>query len=745
MKRNFSILVFLLVTVLTNMGFVNHKPSSDDEQKYYALVVAIDEYKSNEWSSLKTPVNDANAIKDVLLGKYGFEEVIYLYDENATRANIINYLDKLAQNVTSNDNILVYFSGHGIEIGNEGYWVPADAKGRERSELIPNSEIKNSLAKTEAKHALVFVDACFSGTIFKSSNLFIDNDGSDAYYKKVDALVSRQAITAGGLEPVLDGQGEHSIFAKYLIKYLKKNQKPIFDAGELYEMLKFPVQANSPNMPRFGHIQNAGHEGGQFTFRINKESLAQCNFGGVKIKEGEKVVFPEDGGMLHALVNEYDKKVNYQWIKEAAPLSKELTPNLKVTESGTYSIIVTTDDDCSDAAVVEVLVALPDMEVQIQEGSEVTFTNMGTLNAILSTDRKDVVYEWSKNNFIIGQDPALNVIESGTYHIDIRLKDGRKIATSTTKVTIKDRTYTVRIGDNMARIARKFYRDASKEEYLYKVNADRVNKGELLRVGTELVVPMLEKVADNKPLPNEANSRIYLVANQDMPPFSQVGLYQNGMLTEIVKENFKENGKIPIIDFEKGAVMRAKAYSGKAAAAFPCVYNEQESKFFHFSEPLYEEVTVLFISKMPPTDKNGKPKILKYSKDKDLRGLRIATLRGIVPEKISKLQKKKMIGVLAYSSWEKCFEKLKAGEVDMVAAPQMVGILSLKNAKNVNQNDFKILPKSLENTKFYLMVSKQHPEGEKIINEFNANLKKLDESGKTEKIQNTHIDIFQKN
>jgi len=744
MKRNFSILFFLLITVLTNTGFINHTPDVDDKQKYYALVVAIDDYKSNEWGALKTPVNDANAIKDILIGKYGFEEVIYLYDEDATRANIINYLDRLAQNVTSNDNILVYFSGHGVELGNEGYWVPADAKGKERSELIPNSEIKNALAKTEAKHALVMIDACFSGAIFKSSNLFLENDGSEEYYKKVDALVSRQAITAGGLEPVLDGQGEHSIFAKYMIKYLKKNQKSVLDAGELYEMLKYPVQANSPNVPRFGHIQNAGHEGGQFTFRINKESLSQCNFGGVKIKEGEKIIFPEDGGTLHALVNEYDKKVNYQWIKGSATIGTEFSPNLKITESGTYSIIVTTDDDCSDAAVIEVVVALPDMEVEIEQGNEVTFTNMGTLNAILSTDREDVVYEWSKSNFIIGQAATLNVVESGTYQINIRLKDGRKIASSSATVSIKDRTYTVRIGDNMGRIARKFYGDASKEDYLYKVNTGKVVKGELLRVGTELIVPMIDK-KEEVALPNAANSRIYISGNQDMPPFSQVGLYQDGMLTELVKEVFKEGGQVPVIEFSNGAVMRSKAYSGKAAAAFPAVYNEQEAKFFHFSEPLYEELTVLFVSKMPQLDKNGKPKIFKYEKDRDLKGLRIATLRGIIPSKLSKLQKKKYIGLMAYNSWEKCFEKLKAGEVDMVAAPQMVGIISLKNAKNFNQNNFKMLPKSLEKTKFYLMVSKQHPEGEKIINEFNMNLKKLSNDGKVEKIENTHMDIFQKN
>ncbi len=742
MKQNFSILILLITIILTNTGFINHTPTNDDEQKYYALVIAIDEYKSNDWAPLKTPVNDANALKDVLLGKYGFEEVIYLYDEDATRANIINYLDKLAQNVTSNDNILVYFSGHGIEIGNEGYWVPADAKSKDRSELIPNSEIKTALSKTESKHAVVMVDACFSGTIFKSSSLFVENDGSPDYYKKVDALVSRQAITAGGLEPVLDGQGEHSIFAKYLIKYLKKNQKPVFDVGELYEMLKYPVQANSPNIPRFGHIQNTGHEGGQFTFRINKESLSQCNFSGVKIKEGDKIVFPEDGGTLHALVNEYDKKVNYQWVKGSAAMETEVTPDLKVTESGTYSIIVTTDDDCSDAAVVEVVIALPDVEVQIKEGSEVTFTNLGTLHAILSDNNEDLVYEWSKNNFIIGRDAQLTVTESGIYQVNIRLKDGRKIATSSTSVSIKDRTYTVRIGDNMARIARKFYGDASKEEYLYRVNADKIKKGELLRVGTELLVPVIDKQVENAPVPN-SNTRIYIAANQDMPPFSQVGLYQNGMLTESVKETFKEGGQVPIVEFMRGNVMRAKAYSGKAAAAYPCVYNKDEEKFFYFSEPLYEELTVLFVSKMPPLDKRGKARIFKFEKEKDLKGLRIATLRGMIPESLKDLQNKKYVGVLAYNSWEECFEKLKSGEVDMVAAPQMVGILSLKNAKNVNQNDFKMLPKSLEKTKFYLIVSRQHPDGEQIISDFNATMKKLNENGTIPKIQNTHIDIFQ--
>ena len=85
-------------------------------------------------------------------------------------------MDRIAQNITNKDNLLIYFSGHGIEIGNEGYWVPSDARTKERSQLIPNSEIKNALSKTVCKHALIMVDACFSSTIFKSSQFSIKND-----------------------------------------------------------------------------------------------------------------------------------------------------------------------------------------------------------------------------------------------------------------------------------------------------------------------------------------------------------------------------------------------------------------------------------------------------------------------------------------------------------------------------------------------------------------------------------------
>ena len=95
-----------------------------------------------------------------------------------------------------------------------------------------------------------------------------------------------------------DGLGEHSIFSKYIIKFLTKNKSNALDAGELFNMIKFPIAANTPNIPQFGHLQNTGHEGGQLVFRLKKEKTCNAK---VYIKEGELINFTQEGGVLNAM------------------------------------------------------------------------------------------------------------------------------------------------------------------------------------------------------------------------------------------------------------------------------------------------------------------------------------------------------------------------------------------------------------------------------------------------------------
>ena len=235
---------------------------------YYALIIGIDNY-SGQWKPLKNAVSDAKAIYQTLESNYKFDFVKELYNEQATRVNIIKELEWLVQNVQPSDNLLIYYSGHGEfnQTLNKGYWVPVDATAASTSYYISNSDIQTFLGGIKSKHTLLISDACFSGDIFRGNTVSIPFEESDKYYAKVNRVTSRKAITSGGIEPVLDGGKEgHSIFSYYLLKALEGNSNRYYDASQLFDNIKIPVLNNSDQSPQFNAIKNAGDEGGQFIF-----------------------------------------------------------------------------------------------------------------------------------------------------------------------------------------------------------------------------------------------------------------------------------------------------------------------------------------------------------------------------------------------------------------------------------------------------------------------------------------------
>jgi hypothetical protein len=236
--------------------------------EYYSLIIGIDEY-SGEWPPLKNAVNDAKGVADLLSGKYTFQYMKTLYNKEATRDNILKEFEFLLQKVKENDNVLIYYSGHGEYIQNmdKGFWVPFDASSKSISGYISNEDIRSFLTGIHSKHTLLVTDACFSGDIFRGKTMTIPYENSTKYYSKMYSLSSRKALTSGGVEPVLDkGKENHSIFAYYFLQALKNNTEKYYDAGQLFDFLKIPVVNNSYQTPAYSPIRNAGDEGGQFIF-----------------------------------------------------------------------------------------------------------------------------------------------------------------------------------------------------------------------------------------------------------------------------------------------------------------------------------------------------------------------------------------------------------------------------------------------------------------------------------------------
>jgi hypothetical protein len=235
---------------------------------YYALIIGIDKY-SGSWTPLQNAVRDARTVETTLRASYKFDHFYTLYDEDATRENIHKAMSWLMGEVEEKDNVLIYFSGHGDykQQMNKGFWVPVDAGSKMVAEMISNNDISAYLTGINSRHTLLVSDACFSGDIFRGDVLSVEFEESDRYYREVNSLLSRKALTSGGLEPVMDGGKDgHSIFTYYMLKALTSNKNKYFDATELYNDIKIPVTNNSDQRPRFAPIKDTGDEGGQFIF-----------------------------------------------------------------------------------------------------------------------------------------------------------------------------------------------------------------------------------------------------------------------------------------------------------------------------------------------------------------------------------------------------------------------------------------------------------------------------------------------
>ncbi|MCB0634494.1 MAG: caspase family protein [Lewinella sp.] len=229
--------------------------------KNYFLGIGIDDYL--HWDHLNNAVKDVNDFISVLTTQYQFEsaEIHTLFNNQATEGNIYNKIRELKRVIHPEDNLIVYYSGHGHydEEFEEGYWIPVDAQSGSEDRYISNANIIKRINAIDTHHTLMIVDSCFSGTLVvkKRSGL------TDERFK------SRRILASGRQETVADGQaGENSPFAAGIITYLKKNTEKAINTTVLVQYVKDYVETRSRQTPVEGRIQNSADEGGEFVFHL---------------------------------------------------------------------------------------------------------------------------------------------------------------------------------------------------------------------------------------------------------------------------------------------------------------------------------------------------------------------------------------------------------------------------------------------------------------------------------------------
>ncbi len=261
---------------IVNDTIIDQKKYDIDWGDHYALVIGNNDYDESfsGWSPLKTAINDANKIGEVLKDKYGFKVEIL---KNATRNDFYIKLNEYSNILTENDNLLIYYAGHGDVDPNtkQGYWVPIGAPKNQRFNWVKNENFIDATKGIRAKHIIIIADACFSGSLFKNVEYRgIGNDSEnldrEGIFYKMNRKKTRVAITSGEVELVPDyigDESDHSPFASVLIDILNDNND-VLPAGDLFTKIRDSLQIISKRQsPVYGEFDLSKHEqNGDFLF-----------------------------------------------------------------------------------------------------------------------------------------------------------------------------------------------------------------------------------------------------------------------------------------------------------------------------------------------------------------------------------------------------------------------------------------------------------------------------------------------
>lgn len=219
-----------------------------EEQKVWAVVIGVSRY--NHMPVLNYCDDDAYRFYAFLKSPEGGalpdEQITLLIDEDATRKNIIDQMQKTVLRADENDVVMVYFSGHGLQ----GSFVPIDYDGYNNK--LSYDDFTHILDQSKAEYKMCFADACHSGSLMAQKSV---EETIDLYYGAFDNVEAGTAFMLSSKAEEFsleDGGLRQGIFSHYLIKGIQghadQDRNKVITIGELYNYVRFEVRRYSGNI-----------------------------------------------------------------------------------------------------------------------------------------------------------------------------------------------------------------------------------------------------------------------------------------------------------------------------------------------------------------------------------------------------------------------------------------------------------------------------------------------------------------
>lgn len=209
------------------------------------MLVGVDKYTDPRYESMESITNDLNEMETFVQKHFEYDQLTTFRGHRTLKDNLEAGVKNFFVNCDETDTLILYWSGHGDRIYEEGYLVCSDSRADDViDDKISMKELANTINNTKAKAVVVIVDCCYSGHLAKSRK----EHGELQIHGK-----GKVTISASSDEKAFS-EGSNGVFTRFLLNelydlvHLEGYQK--IDITDLYSRIVVSMEnANKKQVP----------------------------------------------------------------------------------------------------------------------------------------------------------------------------------------------------------------------------------------------------------------------------------------------------------------------------------------------------------------------------------------------------------------------------------------------------------------------------------------------------------------
>ncbi|MDJ0630973.1 MAG: transporter substrate-binding domain-containing protein [Rhodobacter sp.] len=325
-------------------------------------------------------------------------------------------------------------------------------------------------------------------------------------------------------------------------------------------------------------------------------------------------------------------------------------------------------------------------------------------------------------------------------------------------------SYTVRPGDSLSTIADRYYRNAGMWSAIHSANLDTIGpKPDQIAAGMKLslacldglpvglaggvevtnVQPTSAGIVRIQPADAPVAKRINLLTGDDFAPFTAKNAHNGGLLTEVVQSAMTEADPetgfaIHWVD-DRASHLDPLLSNALLDLGFPWYQPDCATapdnfrcRNFHFSDPMFELLILLFRDKQRP---------FAFNADSDIEGKTLCRPSGYFTFDLDQNGRRWLlddkIELKRPRTVKDCFDMVLAGEADAVALNEFTGRAAIE--EHGFGDRIEAVPQPLSVASLHVVVHKSHPEAEEMLAMINDGLRGIRKSGGYQAIIEDHM------